>query len=195
YQCAVDKLEGLVVQRLFELTKANISQMGYKQRTHISKALKSQSKAIQRALSAYNTVALTLDPPWPKLTWAEIVEYTTIAEFELLHTGAREDIWNLEWADSRNQQATICYLKMSHACKELTWLNVEIKRLATWIIDEQEALEDASQDCAGKDWLLTAAISKFAEEHIRVNTNLQVKLNQLYSLNGFTGESGTGRRE
>jgi hypothetical protein len=28
YQRAVDKLEGLVVQRLFELTKANISQTG-----------------------------------------------------------------------------------------------------------------------------------------------------------------------
>ena len=28
YQCAVDKLEGLVVQRLFELTKANVSQLG-----------------------------------------------------------------------------------------------------------------------------------------------------------------------
>jgi hypothetical protein len=28
YQRAVDKLEGLVVQRLFELTKANVSQTG-----------------------------------------------------------------------------------------------------------------------------------------------------------------------
>jgi hypothetical protein len=28
YQVAVDKLEGLVVQRLFELTKANVSQTG-----------------------------------------------------------------------------------------------------------------------------------------------------------------------
>lgn len=28
YQKAVDKLEGLVVQRLFELTKANVSQTG-----------------------------------------------------------------------------------------------------------------------------------------------------------------------
>ncbi|KAF8580817.1 hypothetical protein K439DRAFT_1619489 [Ramaria rubella] len=195
YQRAVDKLEGLVVQRLFELTKANISQTGYKQRTHISKALKSRSKAIQRALAAYNTAALTLDPPRPKLTWAEIVEYTTIAEFELLRTGAQEDIWNLEWADSINRQATICYLKMSRAREELTRLNVEIKRLATWIIDEQEALEVASEECAGKDWLLTAAIRKFVEECIRVNTNLQVKLNWLYSLNGFTGESGTGRRE
>ncbi|KAF8586498.1 hypothetical protein K439DRAFT_1273083, partial [Ramaria rubella] len=169
YQRAVDKLEGLVVQRLFELTKANSYSTGYKQRTHISKALKSRSKAIQRALAAYNTAALTLDPPQPKLTWAEIVEYTTITEFELLRTGVREDIHNLEWANSRNREATICWLKMTHMHEELTCLNVEIKRLATWIIDEQEALEAAIQECQGKDELLTAAIRIFAEERGRVN--------------------------
>ncbi|KAF8573706.1 hypothetical protein K439DRAFT_1624875 [Ramaria rubella] len=92
YQCAVDKLEGLVVQRLFELTKVNVSHTGYKQRTHITKALKACSKAIQQALQAYNKAALTLDPPRPSLAWAQIVEYTTITEFELLHMGAQEDI-------------------------------------------------------------------------------------------------------
>ncbi|KIJ52905.1 hypothetical protein M422DRAFT_88880, partial [Sphaerobolus stellatus SS14] len=54
FQLAVDKLEGLVVQRLFELTKANASETGYKLRTHINKAIKSRSKACQRALRAYN---------------------------------------------------------------------------------------------------------------------------------------------
>ncbi|KAF8580520.1 hypothetical protein K439DRAFT_1519701 [Ramaria rubella] len=88
YQCAVNKLEGLVVQRLFELPKANVSRTGYKQRTHISKALKARSKTIQRVLQAYNKAALTLDPPCPNLTWSQIVEYTTIAEFELLRIGA-----------------------------------------------------------------------------------------------------------
>ncbi|KAF8587114.1 hypothetical protein K439DRAFT_1260400, partial [Ramaria rubella] len=87
-----------------------------------------QSKAIQQALAAYNTAALTLDPPQPKLTWAEIVEYTTIAEFELLRTGAQEDIHNLEWADSRNGEVTICWLKMTCRHEELTHLNVEIKK-------------------------------------------------------------------
>ncbi|KAF8577078.1 hypothetical protein K439DRAFT_1535191 [Ramaria rubella] len=88
YQCAVDKLEGLVIQRLVELMKANVSHTGYKQCTHISKVLKVHSKAIQRVLQAYNKAALALDPPHPNLTWAQIVEYTTTAEFELLQMGA-----------------------------------------------------------------------------------------------------------
>ncbi|KAF8530648.1 hypothetical protein JB92DRAFT_2694935, partial [Gautieria morchelliformis] len=109
YQLAVDKLEGLVVQRLFELTKANVSQTDAY--TNL-KALKARSKAIQRALSSYNKAALALDPPRPKLTWAQIVEYTTIAEFELLRSGAREDILNLAWADARNREAIVYHLKI-----------------------------------------------------------------------------------
>ncbi|KAF8579190.1 hypothetical protein K439DRAFT_1360212, partial [Ramaria rubella] len=109
YQCAVDKLEGLVVQRLFELTKANVSHTGYKQHMHITKALKAHSKAIQQALQVYNKAALTLDPPWLSLAWAQIVEDTTITEFELLHMGAQEDIQNLEWENAQNREATICH--------------------------------------------------------------------------------------
>ncbi|KAF8580833.1 hypothetical protein K439DRAFT_1355894, partial [Ramaria rubella] len=164
YQRAVDKLEGLVVQRLFELTKANVSQTGYKQRTHISKALKSRSKAIQQALASYNTAALTLDPPRPKLTWAQIFEYTTVAEFELLRTGAREDIQNLAWADARNQEAMICHLKMVQAEEEITRLNIEIKRLETWLVDEQKELEQAVERSVGQDPLLTTVLQSYADE-------------------------------
>ncbi|KAF8591347.1 hypothetical protein K439DRAFT_1644311 [Ramaria rubella] len=150
------------MERLFELTKANVSQIGYKQRTHISKVLKSRSKAIQRALALYNTAAPTPDPPWPKLTWAQIVEYTTIAEFKL------------------NREATICHLKMVRAKEESTCLNIEIKRLATWLVDEQKELEQAVER------------SSYADECGQINTNLQVSLNHVYSLRGYTGELGIG---
>ncbi|KAF8515111.1 hypothetical protein BU17DRAFT_68059 [Hysterangium stoloniferum] len=46
FQLAVDKLEGLVVQHLFELTKANVLETGYKLRNQIAKAIKTRSKAI-----------------------------------------------------------------------------------------------------------------------------------------------------
>ncbi|KAF8485674.1 hypothetical protein JB92DRAFT_2620819, partial [Gautieria morchelliformis] len=57
YQLTVDKLEGLVVQQLFELRKANMSQTGYKMCSYISKALMSRSKAIQHALQVHNRAA------------------------------------------------------------------------------------------------------------------------------------------
>jgi len=94
---------------------------------HISNALKAHSKTIHCALNAYNQAALVLSPPWPKLTWTEIVEYTTISEFELLQCSAHEDIHNLEWADARNCHTTICHLKLIHAQEEVYHLNVEVK--------------------------------------------------------------------
>ncbi|KAF8523118.1 hypothetical protein BU17DRAFT_64016 [Hysterangium stoloniferum] len=122
-ELAVDKLAGLVVQRLFELTKSNASETatfgGYKLRVQIAKAIKTRSKAIQQALITYNDLAVKMIPPHPNLTWAEIVEYSTIAEFELLQIGAWEVIQNLEWAKAYNHEATRCHLKALHAKEEI----------------------------------------------------------------------------
>ena len=166
--------------------------IGYKQWTHISKALKARSKAIHRALTAYNQAAYAMDPPRPKLTWAMIVEYTTIAEFELLRSGAREDICNLEWADAHNQQATICHLKMLCATEEITRLTVETKWLATWIADEAMELNSNIEACGTMDVPLSQAVAQFAKQHQRINANLQVILGHIYSLQGYSGDTHVG---
>ncbi|KAG2738160.1 hypothetical protein P692DRAFT_201731710, partial [Suillus brevipes Sb2] len=51
---AVEHLQGLVIQRLFELAKANIAGTGYKLRQHISSAISRRSAAIRTALEKYN---------------------------------------------------------------------------------------------------------------------------------------------
>jgi hypothetical protein len=156
---------------------------GYKLCTHISKALKARSKAIQRALHIYNQAAQNLNPPRHKLTWDQIVEYTTLAEFELLRSGAREDIRNLEWANIRNREATVCHLKMLRAEEEIQRLNVEVKRLATWIMDDRVNLKENLERC--QQLWLSNAIAEFADEQNRINTNLQRTLQHIYSLHGF----------
>lgn len=81
YARALDKLQKLVIQRLFELHKLNIAQTGtspsdlrrselmcrtaYKMRTHLSKSLQVHCKAIRKAVDAYNTAAAALNPPRP----------------------------------------------------------------------------------------------------------------------------------
>ncbi|KAF8586157.1 hypothetical protein K439DRAFT_1341421, partial [Ramaria rubella] len=134
-------------------------------------------------------------PPHPILTWVQIVEYTTIAEFKLLRTGVREDIRNLEWANARNREATICHLKILHAKEEIECLNIEIKHLATWICNEMVALDQDIEECMLTQPLLARTITQFADEHKRINTNLQVRLYWIYSLHGFSGDSGTGSKE
>jgi hypothetical protein len=126
------------------------------------------------------------------MSWAQIVEYTTIGEFELLRTGARQDIRNLEWVDARNREATICYLKMVRAQEEITRLNVEAKRLATWIIDEKQVLEGALTTT--QDTLQVGAIRAFAKERLRINSKVQSTLDALYEIKGFSGDVSIGTR-
>lgn len=64
---------------------------GYKLRDKIGKALKTRAEAIQRALDAYNSAAAQLDPPRETLTWAKLMDATTLADFDLLRD-SRQDI-------------------------------------------------------------------------------------------------------
>ncbi|KAA1467688.1 hypothetical protein DENSPDRAFT_877519 [Dentipellis sp. KUC8613] len=137
YQKALDKLEGLVVQRLFELTKMGLSGTGYKMRTHINKTLKTRCRAIQNVLTKYNAAARTTDRP--QLEWKDVSTYGGLAEFDLLRE-CREDIRAQPWTDSRNRQAAVHTLKIERAKEERTRLNIEIRRLATWMRDEEQHL-------------------------------------------------------
>jgi hypothetical protein len=57
---------------------------GYKLREKIGTALKNRAQAIWRALNAYNAAAAQLNPPRESLTWAKLMETSTLAEFYLL---------------------------------------------------------------------------------------------------------------
>ncbi|KAJ7709316.1 hypothetical protein B0H14DRAFT_2646345 [Mycena olivaceomarginata] len=63
YREALTEVERLVVQRLFELTKLGMSGLTYNMRDKISKALKTRSEAIRRAIVVYNQAASLLTPP------------------------------------------------------------------------------------------------------------------------------------
>ena len=106
YQRTLEELQCLVVQRLFELHKMNISATGkcndshrkrlsfsaaYHMRTHIAKALQSRCKAIRNAVKAYNTAATHLEPPRPPISWEAVSHINFLEEFNLLHN-TRQDI-------------------------------------------------------------------------------------------------------
>lgn len=87
FHCMLDKLQQLVVQQLFELSKANIVGLGrivllspvllnliisgYKMHTQIWKALKVRAKTIWKAMKKYNALALAMVPPTPVLQWKD----------------------------------------------------------------------------------------------------------------------------
>ncbi|KIM54659.1 hypothetical protein SCLCIDRAFT_30952 [Scleroderma citrinum Foug A] len=95
----VEDLEGLVVQRLFELLKANLSSTGYKLHKQISKAIVKCSAAIRSALKKYNKLAIKQCPPRPTLQYTDVTLYMSLGNFDLLKH-SRHDILAKLWTNS-----------------------------------------------------------------------------------------------
>ncbi|KAJ7039975.1 hypothetical protein C8F04DRAFT_1208839 [Mycena alexandri] len=107
YRLALLKLECLVVQRMFELTKMNLSQTGYKLRKHIAKALQS------------------IVPPGRQLSWSEVIEYAFLADFDLLRKPA--ELGEVRpWATPVARLLLDKYFKIERAREEIKRCNIEI---------------------------------------------------------------------
>ncbi|KAG2121962.1 hypothetical protein DEU56DRAFT_697219, partial [Suillus clintonianus] len=136
YRAALDKLEHLVVMQLFELSKLLMSGTGYKLCQQISKALQQCSEAIRNTINQYNIQALALNPPCPKISWKDIVDYSFLGEFDLLRH-SRAGICINDWAKPNHQEATNKFVKLRHAHEEVEQLNIEVCRLHTAIHAEE----------------------------------------------------------
>ncbi|KAJ7060521.1 hypothetical protein C8F01DRAFT_1210476 [Mycena amicta] len=138
-ELAVDGLELLVVQRLLELTKMNQSGTGYKHRKHISKSLQTRSTAVKNAIERYNKAAEVMTPPRTHLSWDVVVEYAFLSDFDLLRDDTNS-LANEKWAAPTFRLLMDRYFKLQRAREEIQRLNIEIRRLITWIRDENQRL-------------------------------------------------------
>ncbi|KAF7371284.1 hypothetical protein MSAN_00764300 [Mycena sanguinolenta] len=139
YQRALDELEGLVVARMFELSKAHMSDTGYKLRKHIAKALQAWTRGLRSALDKYNAATTALSPPRTQLTWEQIMKYAFLADFNLLHEG-QQDIRSEPWVQPAGCLVMDQYFKLLRTDKEIAWLNLEIRRFVTHMVDEERFL-------------------------------------------------------
>ncbi|KAJ7339122.1 hypothetical protein DFH08DRAFT_704985, partial [Mycena albidolilacea] len=165
YRQAVDSLEALVVKRLLELTKVNQSGLGMMQvQKYIAKALQVRSKAIQSALQHYNLAASALDPPRQHLSWEEVIDYTFLADFDILwdHTG---DATIRAWADPAAHQLLDSYHKFKRVKEEIQQLNIEIRCVVTYMKDEREFLLVKEAKILPEDPTLTFFIGKYRRQH------------------------------
>ncbi|KAG1738866.1 uncharacterized protein EDB91DRAFT_1237653 [Suillus paluster] len=176
---SLDQLEGLIVAWIFKLTKMNRSGMGYKMRKHIAKALQTRSTAIRNALDCYNAAVHALSPPHWTLKWEEVVEYAFLADFDLLRD-SHSDVSQQQWATPAARQATDLYFKHCRAKEEITQLNVEVRRLASYIHDEDCYLCECQQPAEAFSPALAHQISRFNFHHIK-------RLQDIARLPGFSG--------
>ena len=79
-------------------------------RRHIANALKTRSQAVKTAIDKFNTVSHRLVPPGPVIEWETVIDYTFLAEFDLLREG-RQDIRKKPWATPAGQMTMDRYFK------------------------------------------------------------------------------------
>ncbi|KAI5985604.1 hypothetical protein EDD15DRAFT_2390125 [Pisolithus albus] len=184
---AVETLEGLVVQRLFELAKANVAGTGYKLRQHISKAITRRSSAICSALAKYNELAPLQSPPREPIEFSEIASYGWLGEFDLLKY-SREDILHQPWASKANRTTATKYFKVARAREEITCLNVEVKRLHAWVDFEDAQFRSVIDALQNTNPPLSREVLRQYEQWHRINNAHRIRLTSIYELPGYTGE-------
>ncbi|KAJ6522597.1 hypothetical protein B0H19DRAFT_1224037 [Mycena capillaripes] len=194
YQRALDHLQGLIISRIFELAKCNMSDTGYKLRKHVAKPLQARSKAVKNGITRYNDVAQTMTPPKPTLNWEEVVEYAFLADFDLLHKG-QEDIRGELWAQPAGRAAMDQHYKLLRADEEIQCLNVEIRRLVTYMVDEAAflAAEEGRLRKEGEE-ALAVQVGLLRMERVRFTAIHMLRLTKLSKEPGFTGVSVSRER-
>ncbi|KAG1876937.1 hypothetical protein C8R48DRAFT_745440 [Suillus tomentosus] len=191
---AVDDVERLVVMRLLELTKLQMSGLGYKLRTQISKALKSRANAIRNALTQYNKYGALLSPPRPPLQWDQIVEYSFLAEFDLLWETDGE-IQSKSWANPSYRHASTQYFEHQRANEEIHRLNVELRRLLTKMQDDAIDYPHAITQLQSSDPPLAAKLQRRWTQLQFVNARHIWRIQQIMQLPGYSGPKNPGSHD
>ncbi|KAL0571876.1 hypothetical protein V5O48_010096 [Marasmius crinis-equi] len=194
YRRALEKLERLVVQRLLEITKLNMSGTGYKQRTKISQALTSRAEAIRKAITEYNNAADLLTPPREHIDWAQIIQMVSLADFDLLKLPDL-NIGGLTWAQERYREVMHEHFQILRAREEIIRLNVEIKRKVTYMLDTHADYVWAERRAiTNGDSSLAVELHRRREILSRINTDIATRLLETSQLQGFTGDLRPGER-
>lgn len=212
YRRALDRVALLVVQRLLELVKIGLPGtgacscswwtsetaltfhgVGYKMRKKIGEGLKNRSTALSSAVAEYNVQAKKLNPPRPSLEFSQVMSYAFLAEFDLLRD-VRTDIRELPWTRPALRTATIVFLKMERAKEEICRVNIEAKRLKTWIRDQRlHRHQVIAEKKASNPWLAAELAQRDHEQNL-LDVTLLRTLHRMECLKGYSGSRMCGVR-
>ncbi|KAI0363067.1 hypothetical protein BV20DRAFT_1040098 [Pilatotrama ljubarskyi] len=193
YQRALGKLQRLVIQRLFELHKLNISRTGYKAQTYIAKSLQRRCVAIRNAVNAYNAAACELVPPRETLDWSKASHYAFLEEFALLRD-TKNDIRSKPWAKPVVREAMRLSNRIARAHEEVENVNRELRRLHTSIRDEEILFATVLEDLKKRADLLHTAVEEYVHHRRTANARNMVYIQRAYDLPGFSGNKQPGFR-
>lgn len=127
------------------------------------------------------------------LHWEQVVEYAFLADFDGLRN-TREDVRTKLWSKPTGRAAMDQHFKMKRAREEIDRLNIEIRRLVTYVVDEDAYLRKKEEEVYETDPILAHHVRLHRLERGRFNSLHLKRLGDLSKLKGFTGTfvPGTG---
>jgi hypothetical protein len=110
----------------------------------------------------------------------------TLADFDLLRL-SHVDIRTLPWTQPVARQAMSLYFGIKRAKEEIHRLNVEIRRITTYMIDEFIHWSSVVADTRDIDPVLSSYLSRKADFNVRVFQDIMYYLLKTSKLAGFLG--------
>jgi hypothetical protein len=163
--------------------------VGYKLRQHIAKALKTRSQAIKQALQRFNNAASKLGRE--TLRWDDVVDYAFVSEFDIL-AETHEDVQKRPWAQPAARMLMDQFFKIKHAKEEIERLNIEIRRIITFIRDEEDFLRSMEARLREENPEVSYQLLLRRHRFELANTEHLRRLEKLRSVAGLTGSLSPG---
>ncbi|KAI0027008.1 hypothetical protein K488DRAFT_8790, partial [Vararia minispora EC-137] len=184
-RCA-EEIQGLVVSRLMELDKMNLTSTGYKLRKHISQALTRRCVSLRSAIDRYNKLAPLQSPKRDLLVYSEIVEKCSLSDFDILKS-SDHNLLSKPWAIPINRLAVNKFYKLEGSKEEVRRCNREIRRLAAWVEHDDCIMAEAVLSHSETDPAFASHLDTVRAERLLINNQLRHRLWQISCLTGYTG--------
>ena len=114
------------------------------------------------------------------------MEYAFLADFDLLRD-SRQDVRDRPWTNPACRVVIDHYYKLERTREEIQRLNVEIRRVVTYIWDEDKFLRSKEADIMLENPGLARQVKIHRLERGRFNAQHMDRFRKLASLPGFTG--------
>lgn len=121
-----------------------------------------------------------------------MVDYAFLSDFDLLQD-ARQDIHEKPWSSHTNRVLCNQYFKLERAREEIKRLNVEIRRVVTYINDETDFLRAKEANVTQDNPILAHQIFLYQTERGRAHGLHMERFRKLSKHSGFTGNITPGQ--
>jgi hypothetical protein len=133
-------------------------------------------------------------PPRPLLSWESVIAAVNLADFDLLRS-TRQDIRKLKWAQPANREGMVMYFKIKRAKEEISHLNVEIRRLMSYLYNDHVDHYRAVSTNLITDPALAFEVSTRWQYRNKIHEEIVKRLLQTSRLPGFSGSLFHSKRQ